>query len=189
MRIVPFAEQAAHRLETAIGDRQVGRVLAVGRRVEDFAGLVEAKPPGVVARGAQELQFGAVRLEAENALAEAMSLAADDAIEAGVTDRGVDPVIESQPQVARPGVGVVVCKPVNSTLRTSALPSPSVSLRNKMCRRLGDDQAAVGEDHAGRDAELVGEDGELVGLAVAVGVLGDDDAIAALAVGCSLLLG
>ena len=44
-----------------------------------------------------------------------------------------------------------------------------------------DDDAAACEHEAGRDAQLVGEDGELVGLAVAVGVFADDDAVVALA--------
>ena len=47
--------------------------------------------------------------------------------------------------------------------------------------------AAVGEGEARRDAQLVGEDGELVGLAVAVGVLADDDAVAPLPRGLALV--
>ncbi len=52
-----------------------------------------------------------------------------------------------------------------------------------MSRRLVDDHAAVGEGQAGGNAQLVGEDGELVGLAVAVGVLENDDPVVALALG------
>ena len=47
-------------------------------------------------------------------------------------------------------------------------------------RRLRDDHSAVGEDEARRDVEMVREHRELVGLAVAVGVFADLDAIVAL---------
>ncbi len=66
--------------------------------------------------------------------------------------------------------------------RTSATSSPFVSLQEEEPRRLRDDEPAVREDDPGRDVEPLGEDGELVGLAVAVGVLADADAVAADAV-------
>jgi len=47
-------------------------------------------------------------------------------------------------------------------------------------RRLRDDHAAIGEDEARRDVELIREDRELVGLAVAVGVFADLDAVVTL---------
>ena len=50
-----------------------------------------------------------------------------------------------------------------------------------MCGAADDDDAAVGEDQAGGQVEVIGEDGDLVGLAVAVGVLEDLDAVVALA--------
>ena len=70
-------------------------------------------------------------------------------------------------------------QPVLSTWRTSALPSPLVSLRNSDVRRRRHDDAAVGERQAGRDVEVLGEHRELVGAAVAVGVLEDLDAVVA----------
>ena len=47
-------------------------------------------------------------------------------------------------------------------------------------RCLRHDHAAVGEDEAGRNVEFIGEDRELVGLAVAVSVFADLDAVVAL---------
>ena len=72
-------------------------------------------------------------------------------------------------------------QPVTSAFRTSALSSPSVSLRKSVSRAVLHDHAAAVEGDRRRNAELLGEDGELVGPAVAVGVFADADAVAALA--------
>src|SRR6516162_2195660 len=91
-----LAEPAAHRLEIAIGDRQVRRMFAVGRRIKNLSCLADSQAPSIVGRRTQKLQLRAVRLEAEKSLTEAVALAADLAVEASVTDRGVNPVVESE---------------------------------------------------------------------------------------------
>src|SRR5579875_3584490 len=55
-------------------------------------------------------------------------------------------------------------------------------LEEKNVRSLSDDQSAVGENHARRNAKLIGENGKFVSLPVAVRILGNDNAIMALAV-------
>jgi hypothetical protein len=60
---------------------------------------------------------------------------------------------------------------------TSALSSPFVSLRNIRSGAMCDDDAAVVELEAGRVLQVIGEDRHLVGLAVAVGVLEDQELV------------
>ena len=67
--------------------------------------------------------------------------------------------------------------------RTSALPSPLVSLRNIRSGAWATQDAAVAELEAGRAVQAVGEDGHLVGLAVAVGVFEDQDLVVHLLLG------
>ena len=124
---------AADRLVVAVRDRHVDARAAVGGRAEEQALLADADAPRVVVRAAEELELRAVGLEPEEALAEVVPLAADLAVEAGVADDRVDPVVEPVPQVATARRGCrAVPKPVKRTLRSSALPSPSVSLRKSM---------------------------------------------------------
>ena len=70
-------------------------------------------------------------------------------------------------------------KPVTTTSRVSALPSPSRVLEEEDVGRVGDPDAAVADGDSRGDVEAVGEDREPVGLAVAVGVLEDLDPVAA----------
>src|SRR5438045_3087413 len=51
-----LAEPAADALEIPMRNRQVRRVLAVGRRVNDLSRLVESEAPHVIARRTEELQ-------------------------------------------------------------------------------------------------------------------------------------
>ena len=70
-------------------------------------------------------------------------------------------------------------KPVTTTSRWSALPSPSVSLQEEDIGRVGHPDAAVPDGDARGDVQPFGEDRERVGLAVAVGIFQDLDSIAA----------
>src|SRR5579884_2871354 len=157
-------------------------MFAVGCRVENFARLAETKPPGVVARRTEKFQLRAIRLEAEKSLPEAMVLAADLALKSSVTDCGIDPVIQAKTQIARPSVRVVDVKTTEQHPAHIGLAVTVCVLEEKNVWRLGDDQSAIGPDHAGRNAEFVGKDSEFVGLAVAVAVFGDDNAVMALAI-------
>src|SRR5579875_3382582 len=158
-------------------------MFAVGRRVEDFAGLAETKPPGVVGRRAEKFQLRAIRLEAEKSLPEAMTLTANFALKSSVTNRGIDPVIQSQTQIARPRMGVVDVKTTEQHLAHISFAVAVCVLEEKNVWRLSDDQSAVDAHHAGRNAEFVSEKSELIGFASAGGVLGDDNAVVALTVG------
>jgi len=88
--------------------------------------------PGVVVRAAEELQLRAVGLEPEEPLVEVWPLAADLAVEAGVADDRIDPVVQPVAQVRRPGVCVARTEAGEEDLALVGLPSPSVSLRNSM---------------------------------------------------------
>ena len=68
---------------------------------------VGALAPGVVGELVEELEGGAVGLEAVGALRELQVLAAHRAAEAGVADAAVEPVIEPVVQVVGLRVGVV----------------------------------------------------------------------------------
>src|SRR5260370_823875 len=101
-----LAQQAAHAFEIAIRYCQVGGMFAIGRRIKDFASFTDSQAPGVIRGGAEKFQLRAVGLEAENPLAELVELASNLAAEAGIADRGVSPIVQPQPQVARAGMGV-----------------------------------------------------------------------------------
>ena len=156
--------------------------------------FVEREAPRVVRRGAQELQLGDLQrtvtgrvgvagfhLEAVVALLEVQPLPVDGAVEPGVPDAAVVPVVEAVPQVARPGVGVVGRPAGHQDLLHIRLAVAVGVLQKQRVRGLVDNYATVSADDARRDAELVREHGELVGLAVAVGVFEDHDLVAAFA--------
>jgi len=86
--------------------------------------------------------------------------------------------IAVRPQVSELGSSCVSYRPnpVTTTSRVSALPSPSVSLRNRMSGAFATQTPRPDGDPRG-DIQPVGEDREPVGLAVAVGILQDLDPV------------
>ena len=130
----------------------------------------------------EELQGLAVGRETEGTHREVQLLPADLAGEAAVADGPAEPVVVAVGKVAGLGMGIADAPARHDDLADVGLVVAVGILEEDERRRLADDDAAVGEDDAGGDIQLVGEDGELVGLAVAVGVLADLDAVLALLV-------
>ena len=150
---------------------------AVGGAAELVAHVVVGLGPGVVGELVQELQGLAVGGEPEGAHREVELLPADLAGEAAVADGAAEPIVVAVGKVAGLGVRVADAPTRHDDLADVGLVVAVGVLEEDERRRLAYDDAAVGEDDAGRDVEAVGEDGELVGLAVAVGVLADLDAV------------
>ena len=150
---------------------------------ELVAEFIHAVAPGVVRELVQELEGGAVGLEAERALREPHFLSADGAIEARIPHRAVEPVVQAVVQIVRLRMRVVDA-PAGHDL--AALVGAVVAIgvaEEEKAGRLRDHDAALGEHEAGGDVQLLGEDRELVGATVAVGVFADLDAVVAQAVG------
>ena len=152
---------------------------AVGGAAELVAGVVGAVGPGVVGEPVEELELGAVRFEAIGAHGELLFFAADDAFDAGVADAAVDPVVEAVVQVAGLGVGVADAPAVDDGFAEVGFVVAVGVFEVDEFGGGGDDDAFAGEDDAGGEVQFVGEDGEFVGLAVAVGVFADFDAVLA----------
>ena len=152
----------------------------VGGTTEGVAGGVGAIAPCVVRELVEKLESGAVRGEAIAAHGEVLLLAADLAGETAVADRATEPVVVTVGEAAGLGVGVADAPAGQHDLTDVGLVVAVGILEEDEVRGLSDDHAAVHEDEARRDVEMVGEDRELVGLAVAVGVFADLDAVIAL---------
>ena len=173
---------APHRLEIAVGNRQINARAAVGCRPEHQSLFAEADPPGVVARAAQEFELRAIRLEPVQSLTEPDRLAPHRSSKRRISDDAVDPVIQSISQVAGARVGIADSPPGEEHLLHVG-PAVAVGVFEKeRIGRLQDDHAAVEWQQAGGDIQSLGKDRELVGAAVGVGVFADRDPVAALAI-------
>ena len=127
----------------------------------------------------EELQRRTVGLEAECSLRKTHLLPADFAVEAGVADAAVEPVVHAVVEVVRLRMRVADAPARHDLLANVGLAVPIGVLEEKQAGRLRNDHAAIREDQARRDVQLVGEHRELVRLAVAVGVLADLDGVIA----------
>ena len=112
-----------------------------------------------------------------------MLLSAHLAIESGVPDRAVDPVVEPVPKVAWAGVCVARAKAGEEHLAHVCLVVAVGVLEKEKLRRVRHNDAAARKGERCGDVQAVGKDFHLVTFTVTVGVLENLDAIIALAAG------
>ena len=146
---------------------------------ELVARLVGAVAPTVIRELVQELQGGAVRLESIGAHRKLLVDAADGAVEPGVADATIEPVVVTVVQVVGLRVSVADAPALEDRLAHVGFAVAVGVLEKQEPRRLGHDHPAVHEHEARRKIEVVREHRKLVGLAVAVGVLADLDRVIA----------
>ena len=127
------------------GDAAIEEGGAVGGAAVLVAGGVRALAPGVVGELVEELEGGAVGLEAVGALGEAAGLTADFAVEAGVADAAVEPIVDTVVEVAGLGVGVADAPAGDNFLADVSFVVAVGVFEEEEARGLGDDDAAVGE--------------------------------------------
>ena len=127
----------------------------------------------------EKLEGAAIRFEAEQAGRELDFLTADGAAESGIAVGGVDPIVEAITEVRNASVSVVGFKSGEQDLADVGVVVAVGVLEKNHVGAVGADETAVDEDGGGGDGKLVSEEGEFVGLAVAVGVLADVNAVVA----------
>src|SRR5439155_9929483 len=105
--------------------------------------LAEAQAPGVVVGRAEEFHLRAVRLEAEEALAELVGLPADPEARGVVALHGPDPVIQAVLHVAGAAVRVAHVPGAEEHLAHVGLAVAVGVLEEDGLRRVEDDDAAA----------------------------------------------
>ena len=106
-----------------------------------------------------------------------MANTTDRAVEPGVPDTAVEPVIEAPMQVIGLGMGVADAPAFDHHFADVCL---VISIRipeEKKAGRLGHDHATPGENQAGRQIQMIGKYGKLIGLAISIGVFANLDRI------------
>ena len=156
--------------------------IVVRGRAEDVPRFVEAESPRVVVKLIEEFHFRSIGAKAENAGAKLEVFPSDIAFETGISDRAIDPVVESVTEVGRSGVRVADSPTGEEDFFPVGFVVAVLVFQKQKVRGLGHDDAVVPESERGRNIEAFGKDSDFVGFAVSIGVLENLDGVVAGAV-------
>ena len=112
-----------------------------------------------------------------------MTHSTDGAVEPGVPDTAIKPVIEAPMEVVGLGVSVADAPAFDHHFTNVRLVIPVRVLEEKKPGRLGHDHTAPGENQAGRQIQMIGKYGKLIGLSISIGVFADFDRVITLSAG------
>ena len=154
--------------------------IVVGRRAEDIAGRIEAKPPSIVVELVQKGDIFAVGAHLKHAGAKAVGFARLFAGISGIANRAPNLVVESIAQIGRPRMSVANPPTgVQGLAGIRAIVSVQI-LQKKHIRRLRhDDSAAAGKERGG-NVQSFGKNRHSVATPVRIRILQNFDPVVAL---------
>ena len=155
------------------------RVVVCGG-TKDVPLLVQPDSLGVVVVLMKKFHLRAIGLEAEGSRSEIEFFSTDLAIEPGISDRCIDPVVQTVTQIARPGVRIPGSETSKEDFANISLVVTVRILEEQEVRSMGKDYPAPGKGHGSRDVKSLRKNGELVRFAIPVGILANLDPIIAL---------
>ena len=165
----------------AVRNGHVPAVRIVGSRAKYVARFVETHAPGVVRSACHPFDFGTVGSESKKCLAkfERIGVVFGFTIKTRIAHAAPNPIVEAVVQIARPRVRIARAEAAEQDFLFVGFVVAVVVFQEKQVRGLAHNQAAVGKHHARRNTQPVGKVREFVGFAVVVGVLTNQNIVAA----------